>query len=168
MLENGPSYVFKPDRPEDEIEERGSYSSRDEAAVCQKFKHLQGTCIPICYGGITLRDQVGLLLHDCSRKPLLFPPKDDEISKFILYMRAKWVVQTCLESGFIHPDMEFRNIVYDPDTLQVRLIDIEPVRYANYTPQDIWNFMSAGFAESFGMEENLLNSPGGYRKFSWL
>lgn len=65
-------------------------------------------------------------------------------------MRAKCVVQKCLESGFIHPDMEFQNIVYDPDTLQVRLIDIEPVRYANYTPQDIWKFMSAGFAESFG------------------
>lgn len=57
--------------------------------------------------------------------------------------------------------MTFRNIIYDPNTLQVRIIDIEPVRYTDsIQPQDIWRDMDIGFLDFFGYGNPIT-------RFSW-
>lgn len=150
LLENGDNYIFKPDKPEDD-EREGHCAQREIEVYHQRFRHLQGNCIPICYGVITLRGEIGLLLQDCGRRTFEYPPQDEN-SKFILYMRATCVTSRCLAAGLVHPDMEFRNIqvVYNPETLQARFIDIEPVRYAAYTSEDMWIFVDGGFFCEFG------------------
>lgn len=147
LLECGDNYIFKPDKPEDD--EREGHCAQREMEVYDRFRHLQGKCIPICYGIASLDGEVGLLLQDCGRRTFEYPPSDKN-SKFILYMRATCVMSQCLRAGLVHPDMEFRNIVYNLKTLQVRFIDIEPVRYAEYTPEDMWKFLDGGFFREFG------------------
>lgn len=151
LCANGDSYIFKPDKPESY--EREAHIAECEMAVYQRFKHLQGTCIPICYGVGTLHPggETGLLIQDCGTRTFEYPPQDEN-SKFILYMRAVFIMSKCLDAGFVHEDMEFRNIVYDPQTLQVRMVDVEPVRYAKYTAVDMWKFLDLGFIDEFGYD----------------
>lgn len=65
----------------------------------------------------------GLLLEDCGEKTYEDPP-DDEISKFLSTCEQCVPMERCLAAGLVHPDMEFRNVVYNPTTLQMRIIDI--------------------------------------------
>lgn len=81
ILLDGKHYFFKP--PREENEERNAYSPEDELEVYEKFKKLQGSCIPICYGIITFKNEEGLLVEDCGPMTLLKQP-DDENSKFLL------------------------------------------------------------------------------------
>ncbi|OJJ80988.1 uncharacterized protein ASPGLDRAFT_50974 [Aspergillus glaucus CBS 516.65] len=45
-------------------------------------------------------------------------------------------MERCLSAGLVHQDAEIRNIIYNPVTLQVRIIDIEIPQYERYKPQD--------------------------------
>ncbi|EEP76441.1 predicted protein [Uncinocarpus reesii 1704] len=64
-------------------------------------------------------------------------------------MRATCVMETCIAAGLVHRDFEFRNIVYDPVTLEVRLIDIEPPPpgFRIWTPGEVREIMES---ESIG------------------
>lgn len=53
-----------------------------------------------------------------------------------------------MAAGLVHPDSHFRNIIYDPVTLQVRIIDIEG--FTRKKPQNIWASMDASFSRWFG------------------
>lgn len=66
------------------------------------------------------------------------PPNENE--KFILYLRAMCAMERCLAVGLVYQDVDFRNLVYSPDTLQVRIIDIEPSQHPT-KPQDVWVLM---------------------------
>ena len=61
-------------------------------------------------------------------------------------MRAMCALERVLAAGLLHPDMEFRNMVYDPETLQIRIIDIGPVPGFDETPKELWRFFYADFA----------------------
>lgn len=73
-LVNGESYVFKPYRPKDDENDRFEYIPEDELKVYNKFRHLQGKYIPICYGIVEMNSMSGLLLEDCSEKNLWRTP----------------------------------------------------------------------------------------------
>lgn len=91
----------------------------------------------------------GLLVKDCGKKTLSKPLQDGD-GKFILHMRAIWVVERCLAAGLVHQDMAFRNIVYDPTTLDLRVIVIGPVPGAESNSEDVWLNMDGGFYTKFG------------------
>lgn len=148
LLENGESCIFKPARDEEPANDRDAYVPQDELAVYNKFKSLQGRYIPICYGLVTLRGKVGLLMEDCGSKTFENPPLDEN-TKFILFLRATCAMERCLAAGLVHQDAGFRNIVYNPVTLQVRTIDIEIPEYERYKPQDEWISMDASFSRFF-------------------
>lgn len=57
-----------------------------------------------------LDGEVGLLLEDCGRRTLEYPPQDDDDAKFILYMRAMCAMERCLAAGLVHQDADFRNL----------------------------------------------------------
>lgn len=127
LLENGESFIFKPACDEEPANDRDAYVPQDELAVYNRFKYLQGRYIPICYGIVTLRGKVDLLMEDCGSKTFENPPLDEN-TKFILFLRAMCAMERCLSAGLVHQDAEFRNIIYNPVTLQVRIIDIEIYR----------------------------------------
>lgn len=54
--------------------------------------------------------QTGLVLEDCGTGTFMRPP-DDEVDRFRLFMRAHCVMERCLAAGFVHDDMEFRNVL---------------------------------------------------------
>lgn len=58
-------------------------------------------------------------------------------------------MERCMAAGLVHQDAEFCNTVYNPVTLQVRIIDIELLRYETYKPQDAWVSMDASFSRFF-------------------
>lgn len=147
-LENGDCYVFKPARDEDPDEDRPAYIPQVELVVYELFRRLQGKYIPKCYGIISLRGKRGLLMENCGWRTSEYPPQDDEKAKFILFMRAMCAMERYMAAGLVHPDPDFRNIIYNPTTLQVRIIDIEGYTYKK--PQDIWAHMDSGFAKWFG------------------
>ena len=148
-LENGSKYIFKPYRPEDKAQDLLEYIPEDELLVYDKFSHLQGKYLPICYGLVKMEDKMsGLLLEDCGSKTYEDPP-EDETSKFLLFMRAMCALERLLAAGLLHQDMEFRNMVYDPKTLQMRIIDIGPVPGFDETPKDLWRYFYADFAWEF-------------------
>lgn len=144
-LENGSTYIFKPYRPEDEEQDRLEYIPEDELEVYDKFPHLQGKYLPICYGLVKMDGMSGLLLENCGTKTYEDPP-ENETSKFLLFMRAMCALERVLAAGLLHQDMEFRNMVYDPETLQMRIIDIGPVPGFDETPKELWRFFYADFA----------------------
>lgn len=76
-------------------------------------------------------------MEDCGSKTFENPSLDEN-TKFILFLRAMCAMERCLSAGLVHQDAEFRNIVYNPVTLQVRIIDIEIPQYERYKPQDVW------------------------------
>lgn len=93
-------------------------------------------------------NKVGLVVEDCG--PLTFnEPPQDQNSKFILYMRAMWAVERILASGLNHPDLEARNIVYYPDTLKIRIIDIAPLPYTTKKPPGVWLGFNADLCYEF-------------------
>lgn len=51
--------------------------------------------------------------------------------------------------------LEFRNIVYDPETLGVRLIDIAPIPGQRWQdiPQNVWRYTDGDFAKCFEYEK---------------
>lgn len=109
-----------------------------------------GKYIPTCHGVITLRGKLGLLMENCGRRTFEYPPQDDENAKFIIFMRAMCAMERCMAAGLVLPDAHFRNIIYDPVTLQVRIIDIEG--YTSGKPQDVWASMDASFSKWFGYD----------------
>lgn len=101
-------------------------------------------------------NKIGLVVEDCG--PLTFnEPPQDENSKFILYMRAMWAIERCLASGLNHPDLTPRNIVYYPDTLKVRVIDIAPLQYTTRKPPGIWLNFDAELYYEFNYKEETFN-----------
>lgn len=62
-------------------------------------------------------------------------------------------MQRCLAPGLVYQDAEFRNVVYNPDTLQVRIIDLELPKYTRYKPEDIWASMDASFDRFFNYKK---------------
>lgn len=155
-MENGEKYIFKPERPEDLYENRDEYLPQPELERYDEFKHLQGKYIPICYGLMKMYNKVGLVVEDCG--PLTFnEPPQDENSKFIIYMRAMWAVERILASGLNHPDLTPRNIVYYPDTLKVRIIDIAPLPYTTRQPPGIWLNFDAELYDEFHYKRDTYN-----------
>lgn len=128
----------------------------------QKFQHLQGKYIPLCSGVVELDDAVGLLMEDCGNKALRDPP-GDENERFILHMEATWVMEPCLAAGLVHPDIAFRNIVYDLVTLKMRVIDIGPIGKLRYTTKGIWLAMAGKFYRHFGYKRVTFNFWCGFR-----
>ena len=148
-LENGNTYIFKPYRNEDEEQDLLEYIPEDELEVYDNFPHLQGTYLPICYGLVKMDGMCGLLLEDCGSKTYVDPP-EDETSKFLLFMRAMCALERLLAAGILHPDLALRNVVYDPETLRMRIIDIGPVPgspgYDEETPEHLWRSFYGEFA----------------------
>lgn len=159
LLENGESYIFKPARNENLKEDRTAYVPQVELAIYEKFKQLQGKYIPICYGIAVLHGQVGLLLEKCGRRTLEYPPQNDENAKFILYMQAIYATERCLAAGLVHQDPDFRNLVYDPDTLRVWIINFDQEKREDEKPEDVWAFMDGDFSEHFDYHY----APSGFR-----
>lgn len=68
-------------------------------------------------------------------------------------MKLTCVLGKCLSAGFAHQDFDFRNVVYDPVTLDVRLIDIEPSGGSGCSPRDLWEFLDGSSQDSFMWQE---------------
>jgi len=54
-----------------------------------------------------------------------------------------------LAAELVHQDADFRNIVSNPATLQVKITDIEISEYGRYKPQDLWISMNASISRFF-------------------
>lgn len=91
-MNNGEKYIFKPNRPADEIEERNKYLATSELKIYEEFERLQGRCIPVCHGIRIFQNEIGLLLEDCGSKSFEYPPQDEN-DKFILYMQVTCMLE---------------------------------------------------------------------------
>lgn len=78
-----------------------------------------------------------------------YPPQEDKNAKSILFLRGMRAMERCMAAGLVHPDSHFRNIIYDPVTLQLTSIDIEG--YTSEKPQDI--SMDASLSKWFGYSD---------------
>lgn len=86
---------------------------------------------------------VGLLLQDCGEKTFHAPPQDEN-SKFFFHMWAICAMDSLLATGFVRPGVDFRNFVYNPVTLDMRIINIGPIPGAALTSKDNWVCFSRG------------------------
>lgn len=59
-------------------------------------------------------------------------------------------------AGLVHPDMEFRNVVYNPATLQMRIIDIGPTPGPDDKPGEVWRWLHGEFAYFFGYKSAII------------
>ncbi|OJJ86837.1 uncharacterized protein ASPGLDRAFT_56383 [Aspergillus glaucus CBS 516.65] len=91
-LVNGESYVFKPHRPKDDENDRFEYIPEGELKVYNKFRHLQGKYIPICYGIVEMNSMSGLLYLLDADVPInmLLP---ERVLPFVLCLQLNMVIQ---------------------------------------------------------------------------
>lgn len=65
-----------------------------------------------------------MVVEDCGPTTFENPPQDRD-AKVILLLRAMSAMERCMAAGLVHQGALFNNIVHDPETLQVRIIDVE-------------------------------------------
>jgi len=113
------------------MEEHNRKHLRNEGRVYKHLSDLQGTCIPVCMGEISLRlpyyygggEYTQMLLLSWGGRPLWDYIRSDNRSS--LMQKATRALAQFHQRRVLHGDAELRNLVYDKVEDRLMVIDLE-------------------------------------------